>query len=260
MSESRVVIFEAPTIDAAYRLRSALGREGIPAVVLASCETGSGDPEGRPVAACVAVDPEYADPARHIVRVLERTARWEVGEDRAEAADRQTGGLAAGPAPEDVPPGWPRCPKCRAPRLTWCPICQTAGTRFEAADDVPPELFDELGAGASAAESSGSAGACDTCGRPAAAAGKPLEPAEPEADAQRASEAPGMVLCPTCDEPFVPAFARHCEWCGHEFADGTDFTPLPQDDGESLGPRAVAVIVALVVLGALLVGYVVYLL
>jgi len=31
-----------------------------------------------------------------------------------------------------------------------------------------------------------------------------------------------MLLCPTCDEPFTPQFARRCNGCGHEFPDGFD--------------------------------------
>ncbi len=260
MSESRVVIFEAPSIDAAYRLRSALDREGIPAVVLACCQPAAGDARGRPVGARVAVDPQHAEPARHIVRVWERTAPWEAGEHRAEAGGWATGVSAVGRAAEDIPPGWPRCPECLAPRLTWCPICQTAGTRFEAADVLPPELFDQLGTDVYAAECSESVCARSPCGRPVAGTDNGKVTAARDEASKHASEALGLLLCPTCDEPFMPAFTRHCEWCGHAFADGTDFTPTAAYDGESLGPQAVAVIVGLAVLGALLLGYVLYLL
>ena len=43
-----------------------------------------------------------------------------------------------------------------------------------------------------------------------------------------------MLLCPTCDEPFTPQFARSCN-CGHEFPAGFD---QPQEAaGEESNPR-----------------------
>jgi len=286
MSEQRIVIFEAPTIDAAYRLRRILKREGIVAEVLAGFGPGSEDAEGLPIAARVTVDPQDARRARHFVRVFEAAERGKAIAHATHTHAEQAG--AAEAASEDIPPGWPRCPECGTPRLTWCPICQTAGTRFEPADDVPPELFDELAAEASAARcrwsgcgrgahaqpdadtqsprtqagGQGAGGDAETLRQQTEAESrKPRTEAGTTAEPAGAAGALKMVLCPTCDEPFVPQFARHCEWCGHEYADGIDFTPPPPDeDQEQLGPRAVAVIVALLALGALLVGYLVYLL
>lgn len=31
-----------------------------------------------------------------------------------------------------------------------------------------------------------------------------------------------LVICPTCDEPFVPQYFRRCEWCGHDFGSGAE--------------------------------------
>lgn len=62
-----------------------------------------------------------------------------------------------------------------------------------------------------------------------------------------------MVLCPTCDEPFVPQYLRRCEWCGHGFDDGIE--PDHDQVSELLSPRAMAVILGLV---ALFVGLLVY--
>ena len=45
-----------------------------------------------------------------------------------------------------------------------------------------------------------------------------------------------MLLCPTCDEPFTPQFARRCDDCGHEFPDGFDQTEADWDGG-GLNPR-----------------------
>ncbi len=35
-------------------------------------------------------------------------------------------------------------------------------------------------------------------------------------------DSPPLLLCPTCDEGFVPEFHRHCQRCHHNFDDGLD--------------------------------------
>ena len=45
-----------------------------------------------------------------------------------------------------------------------------------------------------------------------------------------------MLLCPTCDEPFTPQFARRCSACGHEFPDGID-QPQAERASEGLNLR-----------------------
>ena len=62
-----------------------------------------------------------------------------------------------------------------------------------------------------------------------------------------------MLVCTTCDEPFVPEYPRRCEWCGHQFEDGYDVDEQPTF--EPLSGRAIAVIIAL---GALGIGLAVY--
>lgn len=62
-----------------------------------------------------------------------------------------------------------------------------------------------------------------------------------------------MVICSTCDEPFMPQYLRHCEWCGHEFEDGVERSHEPVE--EVLSGRAIAVILALV---ALLIAMLIY--
>ncbi|HVA48359.1 MAG TPA: hypothetical protein VNH11_18475 [Pirellulales bacterium] len=37
-----------------------------------------------------------------------------------------------------------------------------------------------------------------------------------------ANEEPALLICPTCDEPFEPAYLRRCEWCGHDFGTGIE--------------------------------------
>ena len=61
--------------------------------------------------------------------------------------------------------------------------------------------------------------------------GSPSDPAT-HADA-------AMLLCPTCDEPFTPQFARCCGDCGHEFPDGFDQSQAESDQRspEPANPR-----------------------
>jgi hypothetical protein len=101
---------------------------------------------------------------------------------------------------------WPRCPACGARRTTQCPICQTAGTDFAAADppepivDMPEQAVEE---------------GCGTCGGGTCAGG-----ATACADGEGDASCPPLLVCPTCDEPFRPEYLRACEWCGHTFAEG----------------------------------------
>ena len=81
----------------------------------------------------------------------------------------------------DLPYEWPVCPHCGRPRLTSCPVCETAGSEF-------------------------------------ASAYLPMEAAIAES---AASDGSGYhVICPTCDEAFEAEFPSECEWCGHRFRDG----------------------------------------
>jgi hypothetical protein len=62
-----------------------------------------------------------------------------------------------------------------------------------------------------------------------------------------------MLMCSVCDEPFEPTYPKHCEWCGHEFADGYVVERIVGP--EEIPSRAIAVAV---VLGLLLLGAMVY--
>ena len=66
-----------------------------------------------------------------------------------------------------------------------------------------------------------------------------------------------MLLCPTCDEPFVPEYPRRCEWCGHDFGDGYEVDPPRQL--EQINSRAIALILGLLLLFAGVVVYFMYL-
>lgn len=50
-------------------------------------------------------------------------------------------------------------------------------------------------------------------------------------------------MCPVCDEPFRPAYPRHCEWCGHEFDDGYVIEQIVK--AEAIPGRAIALVLAL---------------
>ena len=150
-------------------------------------------------------------------------------------------------APLALPEAWPRCPRCRAPRVTKCPICGTTGVGFAQAD---PEYIGMPGLADDAEPMSCGCGSGGCSGGPSAvpvedglseaAGGETSEPSEVEA------EAPSLVLvCPTCDEPFVPQYSLGCPVCYHEFPDG--YTPDPPSAArEPISSRAIAVIVGLV--------------
>ena len=50
-----------------------------------------------------------------------------------------------------------------------------------------------------------------------------------------------------CDEPFVPAYPRRCEWCGHTFADGyeVDVVAAPAAEEQGIDRRIIMVILAI---------------
>jgi hypothetical protein len=148
---------------------------------------------------------------------------------------------------------WPECPQCSALRTTRCPICGHEGTDCAQAD---PEFV-----GVVDSDEEGKPMAC-SCGSGGCSGGRAESPAEERPDgAERAEQAelaaespPLMLLCPTCDDPFVPEYARRCASCGHEFAEGYESAPEIRLD-ERLSARAVAVLLGLV---AVLIAMVLY--
>lgn len=259
MFDKQAAIYAARTRQDAFLLRNLLSEEGIEAVVVNDVlEGGSGvDIVGWPTLARVVVAEADAGRARHIALVFDRKTS-------AGARNRTNEG------PEERMPGgaleaWPKCPECDAPRSTRCPICGTAGHEFPAADS---DFLDVLGPGAAAA----AAGAC-SCGPGGCSTGLvPADAATPPADHDMVEHAPGdhesadraaadaskpMLMCPTCDEPFVPEYLRRCEWCGHEFPDGTEI-PLSAASADPINGRVVVVILALLLLGAAMAGYFLY--
>ena len=146
---------------------------------------------------------------------------------------------------------WPTCPACNARRITRCPICATAGSDFAPADmDVPPLL---------GLEDPASASGC-SCG--SGGCGPELDGPEHEttADCQAVDDQPpAMLMCSTCDEPFVPTYPSRCEWCGHTFDDGWDDESLPAPV-DSINGRTVAVMLILAVFLIAMAAYLAWLL
>jgi len=236
MFADQKVIYVARTVQDAYMLKNLLAEERIPAVVMNEVlEGGSGvDIVGWPTAARVVVADADAERAQPV----------------AVRFDRKLASLASTPAaaPEAEPPGevpqdWPRCPECDTPRATRCPVCHTAGTIFHPADEVP---LDVLGADAAAQAATSCSCGPEGC-TPAGAAAEPAEEQAAAADETGPEPGRGMLLCPTCDEPFVPEYRRTCEACGHQFADG--YEPDSAEEGdEKSSSRVLLAIVAILLL------------
>jgi len=181
------------------------------------------------------------------------------------------GTSAGGPDSSSLPDWWPTCPACGAARSTACPICGTAGTRFEAIDmgfsliegldDVMGASGPSCGPGACGPEGCTPPASADPASARASAAEPPADepsmagPIPPNGADDEAGMAERMVICPTCDEPFRPEHPKRCEWCGHEFPDGVDM-PLPDeaDDADEFTGRVYVVIGLLlaIVIAALL--------
>jgi len=222
MSQEHTVIFTALSSQQAHLLRNLLSDAGIKAVVTNDVlDRGAGvGLSGWPTLARVLVAEEDALRARQLALEFDK---------RAFASP--SGPVAEAPVPTIPVDAWPRCPQCAAPRITRCPVCQTAGTDFP--------LADMEFAGTAGPDEAGSA-ICPTRGPGG-------EEAEPEP--RRV-----MLVCPTCDEAFVPEHPRVCEWCGHAFADGYEL-PAPEGPAEEISSRMITVVIALLALLAAVVAY-----
>jgi Putative prokaryotic signal transducing protein len=64
----------------------------------------------------------------------------------------------------------------------------------------------------------------------------------PQAD-QPAVDGDGesLLICGTCDEPFVPQYYRRCEWCGHDFGSGIEIKS--KDVSDYLNDRVIVAVV-----------------
>lgn len=247
MAEELTVIYAARTATDAHQLKNLLVEAGINATVTNTVlEGGAGvDVVGWATLARVVVAGGDAEAARRMALEFDRRIAAASRAPDDEPADAET--------PPSLPEGWPSCPECGARRMTRCPVCGTAGTDFVQADpdfvgslaidqDAQPLSCGCGSGGCSSGSSASDADQAAACAPDAAA----LDPSQPEGDL------PLMLVCPTCDDPFVPEYARRCPSCGHEETDGYESEPQRR---EPISPRAIAAILALF---ALAVGFVVY--
>ncbi|MCX7425618.1 MAG: hypothetical protein NTW96_08355 [Planctomycetia bacterium] len=153
---------------------------------------------------------------------------------------------------DDLRHGWPRCPHCDAPRITRCPICETTGSDFPEADteyvwglgleQVPETEPGNCG--------SGTCGTASSCARQDASDGNVSE----FDDQNNGEPASPVLMCPTCDEPFLPAYPRRCAWCGYDFQEGYEVDVVGQPP-EQLGARVILLLLGMAALLALVLGY-----
>jgi hypothetical protein len=119
---------------------------------------------------------------------------------------------------------WPTCPNCDRPRTAVCPVCGTSGNDFR------------LGWG-------------DTT------AGTVELNAATEDLAADDEAAEVLVICPGCDESFLPGFLVRCEWCGYRFRSGVEHEPEEPEPWEPLNLRVIGTMAVIVVAAAAMLGY-----
>jgi|GEM_PF-2823403 len=221
-SEMRVV-YEARTMPEALRLKERLLEAGIPAAIgneFAEGETTS-DVWGLPEPTRVAVEEAMAEAARRIAiqfdaEVVQR-AEQEAAQRRPPDEEEIEGREETGSLEGDE--GLVAAGPVEWPR---CPACGA------------PRLTQ--------------CPACQTTGTEFRRAELPQGPEDGIA-------AGPLVICPECDEPLAPQYARCCHQCGHQFADGFDPHPQGQPPAEWATWR---IVLAIVVFAAILAAVVIY--
>ena len=245
MSDSPKVVYAAKNVQQAYLLKNTLEEAGIRAEVTnASLESGSGvDYVGWNTLARVVVDEPDYEIAREIALDYDRAG--------AETA-RQHGSEEPDAYEEDQGPvlhEWPRCPQCGAARITRCPVCKTTGSDFPEADSefVWGMGLAEIGSVETQGERGHESGSCQ-CGSQEACSTRHPAAAAPQPEADDRDEPERIVLmCPTCDEPFMPEFPQQCAMCSHRFDDGYE-VELDHEAPEQIGSRVVALLVGMAAL------------
>lgn len=253
MEDSPKVVYAAKNVQQAFLLKNTLEEAGIRAVVTnATLESGSGvDYVGWNTLARVAVDETDYETAREIALDYDRS-----GTEIALRHEREESYVL-----EDdegyVLHEWPRCPQCGAERITRCPVCKTTGSDFPEADSEfvwgmgLAEIGDDEKGHEPGRCQCGPQGSCSTQ-QPAAVSEKEVSEKEvPELDDQAERL---VLMCPTCDEPFMPEFPRQCAMCDHRFDDGYE-VELHHTPPEQVGSRVIALMVGMAVLLIGLAGY-----
>ena len=128
MSDELQVVYSAQTVQVAHILRNILEQCGIEAYV--SNESGNELHGGQWNWPVVLVRTKDTEAATLLMQDFE-----------ARQQERLAEGFQEPEAPETVAviPLWPRCPHCRRPRLTSCPVCQSPGGELPWADAAPGE-------------------------------------------------------------------------------------------------------------------------
>ena len=224
MEGSQKVVYAAQNVQQAYLLKNTLEEMGISAVVAnASPEGGSGvDYVGWNTLPRVVVDELDYQNARRIAMDFDR-AGTAAAEEQAQT-ERQSQDGQEQEAGETLHE-WPCCTECRAPRVTHCPVCQTTGSDFPEAD---PEFVWGMGL-------------------------NEIQESE-EREAHEDEDEKLVLMCPTCDEPFLPEFPNRCAMCGHRFEDGVE-VELQSAPPEQHDTRVIALMIGMGVLLVALVGY-----
>ncbi len=170
-------------------LRDLLVEHGIEAYVVEGTSSEAPNPSR------VMVNSVDAELAAGVVEIFERHVLTVGGTLAPHPDDRREGGTVDASV-------WPACLGCGRPRLTLCPVCQTAGF------DLP---WGELPEGITAAQ------IADRVTRHGAAV--------PRRSPTDGSEECVLVLCTTCDEPFAAEYFRRCGECGYEHSSGLEGDP-----------------------------------
>ena len=231
------VVYSASSLPEARAVKDALSRAGISAAVGDEIMHAESEinPFGMAKAVPVIVTRRDVEAARQIIAGCH---------DFQAVSSEAAAGLEPGESVIEVPAPWPRCPQCDTRRTTTCPICPASGTDFE---EVDPEFAGTLGLPGDTSDTTGGCGSDCSCGQePQAAAPQSAEAEAAEPPGAQTSLPRLALMCPTCDEPFVPEFPRRCEWCGHEFADGYDVEDYVER--ETIPVQAMIVILGLVTL------------
>ncbi len=231
------VLCSTGSLVEAQAVKGALAQAGIPAEI-----------DDGTLRAQTEIDPFPTARAMHVVvaRRDVEAARQIVlrGVDLQAASTDAMTGQEAHESTIDVPPPWPQCPQCDARRTTRCPICLTSGTDF---DEVDPEYIGLPDLPEDASDATGSCGSGCSCGsHPHGADPQSVEAEASEPPPPEACQPQLVLMCHTCDDPFVPEFPQRCEWCGHEFAEGYEVEE--HVDSEPIPVQAMVVILALVTL------------
>jgi len=232
-----IVVYTAATEPVAYQLKHVLTEAGIDATVTETGISGVTATSGADWAAEIVVRQEDAETARRIAR------EFDARTSQPSEAPQETPVEAQSPA--EAGGAWPRCPQCGVLRVTRCPACGTTGTHFAQAD---PEFAGPLVVDRDARPITCSChgGGCSPQAVSGVDEADEAGPGEDEA-AVPSGPAPATLVCPECDEPFVPEYARRCPSCDHRFRDGYD-VESEHAAGDRMGARTIAVILGLVVL------------